>query len=180
MKLTNIPRYIDINVINYIDEITKRASSSDFDEKSFLNWLVEYDIGNKSNPSAYVKACFKKELDRGTFKPKPQVLYIPNTQVLINELREKGIAILADDSVWLNIVWEHLLNFKEGNLSELQQLNHKILKFMKTKEFSEYKELLMNSNTLKQYNINWKLLEMKVVARIKDWNSILDEFESEE
>ena len=180
MKLVNIPNYLDENIINYINRIIERLSSSDFEENSFLNWLYENDVESKNNPSAYIKKCFKEQLDLGTFKPKPKINYIPNTQVLANEMRDRGVVILADDSVWLSVVWEYLVNFKGVDLVELQDLNHKILNFMKTNEFSEYKELLVNSNTLKKYDINWKLIELNVDMKIKDWNSLLDEWKSEE
>ena len=177
MKLVNVPSYIAVDVVNYIERVT---TDDNFSEEVFNDWLFIKDVEHKNNPNAYIKSCFQKELDNGTFQPRAKVEYLPKTQVLINEMRDRGIAVLADDSVWLSVVWEHLVNFKEINLRELQVLNHKILEFMKTKEFSEYKELLMNSNTLKKYHINWKLIELKVDTKIKDWNSLLEDWKSEE
>ena len=179
MKLVNIPSYLDKELINYIDENTKRASASDFDETSFLNWLYENDIKSKGNPSAYVKSCFVKELEAGTFRPQPKVEYMPNTQVLLNEMRDREIVLLADDVVFVNVLFNYLLN-KGVDGGTCRELNRKILSYMKTHDFREYKELIKQSNTLKQYNIDWKHIDKEVKKDIKEWNDLLNELESEE
>ena len=177
MKLVNIPSYIDEHVINYIDEKTKRASSSEFDENSFLDWLEEYGVKDKQNPSAYIKACFKKELDRGTFKPKAKVKYMPNTQVLINEMRDRGICVLADEYVWVDVLFNYLLNEKKIDGATCRELNHLILNYMTTKDFREYKELLMKSKTLKPIGVDWEYIENKTKASVQEWNAMLDDIE---
>ena len=181
MKLVNIPTYISVDVINYINGTLKTTNEDDFEEETFNEWLIIKDIEHKNNPSAYLRSCFKKELEKGTFKPKAKVDYIPNTQVLINAMRDKGICVMSNDSVWLAVVWEYLINFKEIDFKECQELNHKILAYMnENKSFEEYKKLLMNSNSLKKYDINWALLEEKAKQEILGWDKYLESLESEE
>lgn len=178
-NITDYPRYVDKELINYIDE-NVRASESDFDSERFNEWLIENNVESKNNPSAYIKACFKKEFERGTFRPRAKVSYVPNTQRLINELRDRGICVLADDSVWLSVVWKHLVNWKEINIKDCVELNHKILEYMgESQSFEDYKRLLMNSKTLKKYEINWNLLEEKVKFEILGWDNYLKELEIE-
>lgn len=178
MKLVNIPTYISVDVINYINGSLKTTNEDDFEEETFNEWLIIKDIEHKNNPSAYLRSCFKKELEKGTFKPKAKVNYIPNTQVLINAMRDKGICVMANDSVWLAVVWEHLL-WLEIDFKECQELNHKILDYMnENKSFDTYKKLLMNSNSLKKYDINWALLEEKVKIKILGWDKYLEYLES--
>ena len=178
-----MPNYIDINVINYINKILETMTEDDFDEKVFRDWLEIKDIEFKNNPNAYIKSCFKKELEKGTYKPKAKVEYVPNTQELINELRDRGMCILADESVWLSVVWGNIINIKDIDIKACKELNHKIIEYMgESKSFNDYKKLLMNSNTLKPYNINWGLLEEKTKLVILGWDKYLDELalESEE
>lgn len=181
MKLVNIPNYISIDVINYINGTLKTTNEDDFEEETFNEWLIIKDIEHKNNPNAYLRSCFKKELEKGTFKPKAKVNYIPNTQVLINAMRDKGICVMANDSVWLSVVWEHIIKWKELDIEECQELNHKILDYMgENKTIEDYKKLLMNSNTLKPLNINWGLLEEVVKHKILGWEKYLESLESEE
>ena len=183
MKLVNIPNYLDQEVIKYIDVIVEAISESDFDEKMFLSWLVDNDVRNKSNPSAYIKACFKRELEAGTFRPMPkeEVHYLPNTQEFINEMRLRGICILADDSVYAKVLFEYLLNDLEIDSEILRKLNHKILKYMKQgQSFNDYKELLKQSNTLKDHKIDWEYIEKQALKEIKEWNDLLDDIEKYE
>jgi len=180
MKLIYYPSYIDKAVINYIATICEAISESDFDEQRFKDWLDLNDVEHKTNPSAYVKACFKRELENGRFKPRAVVEYVPNTQELINEMRNKGIVILADDTDWLNVAWWHILNVKELPIEDCVKLNRSILNYMKTKEFSEYQKLLMNSNTLKPLDIDWDMIDKEASVVHKSWIDIIDELESEE
>ena len=177
-KILDYPSFIDKSTILYIAENTHE---DDFDEEVFKEWLLIKDIEHKTSPNVYIKSCFKKELEKGTFRPRAKVSYVPNTQVLINEMRDRGVCVLADESVWLSVVWEHLVNMKDIDIKVCQDLNHKILNYMdKTKSFDEYKRLLMNSKTLKQYNINWALLEEKTKMKILGWDNYLkDLLESE-
>lgn len=180
MKLMNKYEYLDINAINYINATIRLTTNDDFDENEFNGWLLENDIESKVNPSAYVKKAFKEQLDKGTFKSKPKVEYLPNTQELINEMREKGICILADESVWVSELFNYLLNDLKLDSSVLKELNHKVLDYMKTKEFSEYKDLLRKSKALSLYPIDWKHIETRTQNEILKWNELLDDLESEE
>lgn len=177
MKLNNKYEYLDINVINYINGILRITTNENFDEKEFVSWLSLADVESKNNPSGYVRSCFKKELEKGTFQPKAEVRYIPKTQELINAIRDKGICVLADESVWLSVVWEYLL-WKEIDLNTCIRINHEVLdKLDNSNSFNDYKEQLMNSPLLKPYQINWKLVEEKVKIKILGWNKYLDELE---
>ena len=177
MKLLHIPNYITKDVVNYIE---LNVDDDDFDEKVFIEWLFDKDIEHKANPNAYLKSCLKKEIKAGTFKPQPKVSYVPNTQVLINEMRERGICVLADESVWVNVLFTYLLNEKEVDEATCRTLNKQVLNYMETKCFGEYKDLLMKSKTLLPYGIDWEYIEKKTETEIRKWNDLLDDLESEE
>lgn len=180
MKLNNIPTYINDITITYINGLLTMTDDEIFDEEVFQDWLLQKDIEHKNNPSAYLRSCFKKELDNGSYKPKVKLNYVPNTQVLINELRNRGICVLADDTVWLNVVWKHLINWQGINIKDCVELNHKILDYMgDSKSFEDYKKLLIGSKTLKKYEINWNLLDEKVKMEILGWEDYLKSLELE-
>lgn len=178
-KLVNIPSYISIEVVNYINE--QLTNEEDFDSEVFNSWLVSKDIEHKNNPNAYIRSCFIKELQKGTFKPQPKVEYIPNTQVLINEMRDRGICVLANDSAYIYVLWKYIINEAKITIDECVRLNRTILSFMKRgQSFNEYKRLLKKSNTLKAYHINWDYIEDKTNELIKKWDDTLEALESEE
>ena len=174
MKLVNIPKYIAKDITDYIE---LNVRDDDFDENRFIDWLFEKDIEHKTNPKAYIKMCLKKEIEAGTFKPKAKVEYIPNTQPLLNDMRDKGICVLADDSVWVNVLFGYLLNNKKVDGGTCRTLNKKILDYMTTKSFSEYKDLIMKSNTLKPYDIDWNYIERETQRINKEWNGLLDDMD---
>ena len=167
-------------VINYINGLLMKTNDEDFDNEVFEEWLITKDIESKNNPNAYIKSCFKKELDNGTFKPKAVVDYLPNTQELVNALRDNGVIVLVEDTDWLNVAWWHILNKEKLPIEECKKLNRNILGYMKTKEFDEYKNLLMNSNTLKPLKLDWELIENEARVAHKHWLELMDELESEE
>ena len=178
MKLVNIPSYISIEVVNYINE--QLTNEEDFDSEVFNSWLVSKDIEHKNNPNAYIRSCFVKELQKGTFKPQPKVEYLPNTQVLINDLREKGVCVLADDTAYISVLWNYILSETSLGIDECRQLNRKLVAYLKQgSSFNEYKTLLKKSNTLKKFNIDWKLIDKKTEDYIGKWNKLLDSLESE-
>lgn len=183
MNLNNKYEYLDKNVIDYINGILRLTTNDDFDEKEFISWLEISDIKNKINPSGYVRKAFKEQFDKGTFRPKPKVYYVPNTEELINQLRDKGICVSANESAFMYVLWLDLINENNVPLEKAKKLNNKIIEYMKEgQSFNDYKELLKKSKTLKPYNLDWEVIEQKVEKFIKDWDKTLDEipFESEE
>ena len=106
------------------------------------------------------------------------VKYEPIVQPLISDLREKGFRMTAEDTAWLSVVWEYIINSQNVNVNECMALNHKIIAYMVSKKatsFSDYKDLLKKSNTLKKYNIEWDKLDEKADLINSEWNKHCDE-----
>ena len=159
------------------DDILK-CIHEEIDTDKFKSWF-NFNLDNfksKTNQASYFKKAFINELKKGTFKL-TKIEYIPNTQVLVNEMRHRGIIINADDIVWLNVVWEYLLG--KMDIDDCVILNNSILDYMKTDEFREYKELLTKSKTLKQYEIDWNFISTKTATEIQEWNSLLSDLGDE-
>lgn len=168
------------SLINSCDELVAYVRE-DLDLDKFKAWL-EFNSNNfksKTNQVSYFKKSFLNELDKGTFDI-IKVEYIPNTQALLNEMRARGICVLADEGVWVNVLFDYLLNEKKVDLDTCATLNHKVLDYMSNQEFSNYKELIKSSNTLKKYQIDWELIEKRTRNEIDKWNDLLEETESEE
>lgn len=183
MKLINYPKYIDENVINHINSIINNDTTNDddFDENVFNQWLIEKNVESKKNPSAYIRSCFKAELEKGTFhRVEIKVNYVPNIQPLINDMREKGICVMANDSAYLSVVWEYIINVVGVEIDKCVELNRKIYQYMKpTHTFEDYKIFLKNSKTLKPYNIDWDYVDKKAQELIDDWDAMLERMTSE-
>lgn len=152
----------------------------EIDIQAFQEWL-DYNLDNfksKSNQTSYFKKSFQNELQKGRFNLKPKVNYLPNTQEFINELRDKGVIIYADDSDWLSVAWSHLLNVVKISQNECKAINQSVLRDMFTVNFDEYKNLLMNHKSLQKYHINWEEIEKQYIIARKNWLELMEELES--
>ena len=154
----------------------------EIDTDKFNSWL-SYNLNtfkSKTNQHSYFKKSFLIELEKGTFK-KVIVNYIPNTQPFINALREHGCCVLADDSAYLFIVWDRLLNKYKVPSNIAEDLNNKILNYLDVNSnFEDYKTLLIKSKTLAPYKVDWDEIDKDAKAYIAEWDKMLDDLESEE
>ena len=152
----------------------------EIDSNKFNSWF-DYNLQtfqNKQNQTSYFKKAFINELNKGTFKVE-EITYIPNTQEFINELRLNGMVLLADDTVYLSVLWEELLNTYKMPEDAARELNRNIINYKPEQTFSEYKELIKKSNTIKALNVDWNLIEQKAAKLNMSWDELLNDLESE-
>ena len=156
-------------ILNYIHE--------EIDTDKFESWL-KYNLDKfKSKAESYFIKSFTNELEKGTFE-KTKVYYVPATEPMINELRSKGITILADESAYLYTMWEELLNrYKVPREIGVQVNRQAINSLTITSDFKHYVQLIQNCDLLKSYKIDWADIKDKTDAFIKRWNETLDELE---
>lgn len=184
MKLTKEYSYLNDIVLTHINDLIKDLT--DFDEERFNFWLEEKKISSKNNPSAYVKSCFKKELELGTFtKPEaPEIEYVPATQTFINSLREKGIKIIPEDTMQIDVTFSYLLNNLILTPDELRQLNQNIVDYMvslnKPQTTSDFLELMRKSKTLKGRFIDWVAIGKEAQKLNEEWDRLLAELKADE
>lgn len=152
----------------------------EIDTDKFSSWL-SFNLDNfksKTNQASYFKKSFLNELDKGTFKL-VKIHYLPNTQPLINEMRERNMMILAEDSAYLYVMFDYLLNVKKIDINTISLLNRKVLSYMSDDQtFADYKKLLKSANTLKPYNVEWELIDKQTTELNEKWNMMLDGLES--
>ena len=165
--------YLDNQIKNYIYQLT--SGRKDFDEGMFEDWLIRVGIANKINPTRYIKSCFAIELEKGTFKPLPQKRIKVNVLGLFNSFRQKGIYVPSDEEMFVDVTYNHLVNDKHIDFSALSDLHDKILDYMKTLEFSEYKTLLMSCKFLRPYKVDWKMIEAAANRATEEWNKLFPE-----
>ena len=165
--------------INCDDILTYIHEEIDADKfQTWFNFNLD-NFKNKSNQNQYFKKSFINELQKGTFTPS-KVYHLPVTEPLINELRSKGVVILADDSAYLYTMWEELLNHYKVPRDICVQVNRFAINNLQiTSEFKHYVQLIQNNSLFKPYNINWADIKHRTDAFIKRWNETLDELESE-
>lgn len=145
--------------------------------KTWFNFNLD-NFKNKSNQNQYFKKAFTNELAKGTFE-KAKVYYVPATEPMINELRSKGITILADESAYLYTMWEELLNHYKVPREIGVQVNRQAINSLTiTSDFKHYVQLIQNCDLLKSYKIDWADIKDKTDAFIKRWNETLDELEN--
>lgn len=184
MKLTKEYSYLNNIVLTHINDLIKDLT--DFDEERFNFWLEEKKIATKQNPSAYVKSCFKKELDLGTFtKPEePEIEYVPATQSFFNDLRSVGIKVIPEDIMQIDVTFSYLLNNKILTPNELISLNRNIVDYMvslnKPQTTSDFLDLMRKSKTLKGRFIDWVAIGKEAQRLNKEWERLLAEIKGDE
>ena len=157
------------------DEITSHIRE-EIDTDKFSSWL-NYNLDkfkSKTNQASYFKKAFVNELERGTFTL-VRVQNIPTTQPLINELRNKGIVLYADDTAYLYVLWEQLINYYKIPYDLAKEINRQAINSLGISDtFDTFKKLIKNSTLLKGYRIDWENIELKTIVFISQWNKTLD------
>ena len=160
------------------DEVLTRIHE-EIDTDKFSSWL-NYNLDkfkSKTNQASYFNKAFANELDRGTFTL-VKLQYLPNTQPLINELRSKGIVLLADDTAYLYVMWDQLLNYTKIPFNVATEVNRQAIDSLGISDtFESFKKSVKNSKLLKDYRIDWDNIELKTIVFISQWNKTLDELE---
>ena len=185
MELKQEYTYLSNTVIDIINELIKDLT--DFDEDKFLNWLIEKKIETKTNPSAYVRSCFKKELESGRFKSDVKKENDTETlclamQPFYNALHEIGIKELGDSTFFAEEANLNVLKHNILTIDELRNLNQKILQYMKKMEnpkAEDYCICLRKSNALKD-KVDWEEVDRLVEQSKKEWEELMSFFKERE
>lgn len=90
-------------------------------------------------------------------------------------MQNRGIKVLASDSIFLDVLFTYLINEKGVSKEECIELNHKVVDYMKTDRFSEYERLVRKSKTLKPYHIDWDYIDCNLEKKINEWNELTQE-----
>ena len=181
MKLEKSYPYISENVIAHINDLIKDLT--DFDENRFGFWLEDKKISSKNNPSSYVLACFKKELDNGKFtKPEaPEIEYVPPMVPFYNHLREVGIKVRGEDQFLLEESFTYLVGNNIITHEELATLNSQIIEYLLTlpkekRNTDEFIKLLMKSKTLSGRFIDWNEIGNRAKKDEEEWEKLMKFF----
>ena len=176
--------------INYLDEITNSFINSfindnNFDLEIFNKWVNDNYIKTKNNPNAYVRKIFQKELEKGTFMNNtPKIEYVPSCTLLFNAMREKGIKVIPNDTLYIQIFENYLLDKKILTPDELIENNHGGIKFLldKIKEptSTDFINAFKRSKMLKGKTIDYEWIASIYGKQLKEWNELLGFIENQE
>ena len=179
--LTNKYTYLDESVITFINN--KINNRKDFNEDKFIDWLQSNDVESKNNPSSYVRSCFMKELNDGTFfkseeEVKETKYFTISGCSFYQFARKEGVDITVEQTGYLDIFFEYLINNKIMTPEEVREGNHKILKFMLDNKYTsgdQFIDLWKNSKTLRNKVIDYQLIQTKYEELIKEWKELMDD-----
>lgn len=107
-------------VIEFIENLIKDHKDL-FSEETFYSWYRDNNIEFKSNPDTYVLKVFERELLNGKFKP---IVKIPNCEPMFKDMRERGVKVIEEDTLYISIMEKHLVNEGQLTRDELMELNH--------------------------------------------------------
>ena len=165
-----------------VDEILN-CVHEDIDTDKFKGWL-EYNldkIKSKTNQTSYLKKSFQIEQSKGTFKKEPQIEYLPNTQPLLNALREKGISVSYVQSAYISVLFDYLLNTLKINKDTLTTLNHQILDYMKPNQCcDDYIKFIKKSKVIKKLDIDWNYIDEKSKKELEAWEEMFEDINDKE
>ena len=185
MELKQEYTYLSDIVIGIINGMIKDLT--DFDEDKFLNWLIEKKIETKTNPSAYVRSCFKKELESGRFKVDKKELsdtenICLSMQPFYSAMHDIGIKELGDSTFFAEEANLYILKHKILPIDELRELNHKIVQYMKemdNPQAEDYCKLFRKSKALRD-KVDWEEVDRLADKSKKEWEELMKFFEERE
>lgn len=176
--------------INYLDEITNSfinsiINESNFNLETFEKWVDDNYIKTKNNPNAYVRKIFQKELEKGTFTNNtPAIEYVPNCTLLFNAMRENGIEVIPNDTLYIQLLENYLLDKKILTPDELIENNHGGIKYLldKIKEptSTDFINAFKRSKMLKGKQIDYEWIASIYDKQLKEWNDLLSFIENQE
>lgn len=141
-----------------------------------LAWLAEKNLAFKSNPVAFLKKAFVEELNKGTFDKGGQHCYLPP---LLNALEKHGIKVIKQDTEYMSIMFDYLINQEIMTNQELIEFNHKAIKYLANKGMttSEFITLWKKSKIGKERQINWVEIDHLAEQQQEKWVELIKELE---
>ncbi len=177
--LTGKYEYLDKKILDYINQFTE--THPDFDEERFKLWLETNEVNQKNNPSSYVYKFFTKAYQQGLFlKPaSPKIEYIPNTQELFNCMRERGLIVVRDSTIEIDVAMRWLLEKQVVTIEELRDLNNGIIDYLVKNNLTtaKYLDLMMKSNLLKGRFIDWNEIGNIALKEKEEWEAMMLELD---
>ncbi len=181
MKLNNTYDFLDSYVITTINSLI--SSRDNFDEEAFSNWMTDKGIQFKNSPSRYLQACFRKELENGTFNKKaceeasPETKEEYDTLEFTLELREEGLDIDQNTQLAIMTIVGELLNNYSIKVEEIKKLHKAIVRYLAKNSMnlttSIYTEMLSCSSILENRNIDWQSINKTVDEELQRWEEML-------
>ena len=178
----NLKNYnLNDTVIEWVQAQVK--GNGDFDESKFEEWLKEKNVAFKSNPSAWLKTVFPKELEKGTFN---RVTYVPATVPLFNAMRDKGIIVKQTDCLYIDLLLTKISKAL-GKSKSKEQVADKIgewckgsIEYITTKiekpTSSDFINVFKKSKAVAQLKIDWVALQQEADKENKEWDELMDFF----
>lgn len=180
-------KYIDKQLKEYIETILAK-SDCDFDEKKFDQWLIKNDVEHKANPSAYIKACFKRELEQGTFKPikvddynKFEILakimpHLYKHLPIFGIQQEQGF---GDEIFFIETTQLYIYEHQILSIDELVKLNDKVMGYiagLKTPKLTDYRKYIKKAQALKDL-VDWAEIEKIEIKERKEFEELMTSLE---
>lgn len=181
MKLNNTYDFLDSYVIATINSLI--SNKDNFDEEAFSNWMTDKGIQFKNSPSRYLQACFRKELESGTFNKKAceevssETKQEYDTLEFTFELREEGLDIDQKTQLAIMTIVDELLNNYLVKVEEIKKLHKAIVRYLAKNSMnlttSIYIEMLSCSSILENRNIDWESINKTVDEELQRWEEML-------
>lgn len=168
----------------YVNQtINSLINEENFDLDTFNIWVIENNIKFKSNPSAYVNKIFKQELDKGTFKKpeEPEIQYLPAIEPFLSLMRDMGIKVLPNDSLYLDNLYIEMLKCGVPQ-EEIIKSNHYILDNLMHEgdDTTKFIDLIKKSKLMKQYSVDLELVATNYEKQLKEWDELLSDIQTAE
>lgn len=150
-----------------MNELLFRASAiKKIDKDKVINWLKTLDFTTIKNPLAYLSRAFPNQFDKGAFDVKAEKKPIIETTSLFEALRANGIRVLPEDTVYIDVMLNTLLDFG-FSAKEIKDLNRRVIEHMmknKSDTSTEFIEYYKKARRIKSNTDYW----LKVEKLVKD------------
>ncbi len=155
--------------------LLKASSIKKIDKDQVIKWLKTLDFTTIKNPLAYLTKAFPNQFNKGLFDAKLSNKPTVDSTSLFDSLRASGIRVLPEDTIYIDIMLNTLLEF-DFSIKEIKELNHSVVEHMKKKNCNistDFIEYYKKSRKLKNKTDYWTKVEMKAKQEEADLNYIL-------
>ena len=173
-----IRKHVSSSSLNVSCDEIINALTEEIDIEKFKAWFdrnINY-FKTRQNIQPYFNRAFQKELEKGTFELNESGI---NGVTLFQALREKGVKVIQEDTCYIMVMWGEIF-YKCGVKAEtIQQLNHKIVDYMKEGQTSkDYIEYVKNSQLVSSLKIDWDKVQKEYEKEYAEWQEILNSLNS--
>lgn len=159
-----------------LDAEIKKHKTFNCDE--FKKWFHSRNVSYRISPISFLTKCGMEDIKKGNFDD--NTLSNSDTAVycaqhLFNAMRNRGINVLVEDTVYINLVEAYILKQGLMTLQQLIEWNHQAVDCLanKGKTSKDFIFLFKNTKAMRALKLPFNELEKEIKKFNDEWNALI-------